>query len=169
MKEAFKVMDAFLRNDIPGLRNLSDGILAKGAIEENKDLVELSIVAHALSKILQKEYYKKDRKLWKSFVNDIVNGLKDVGSGKKNVEEIVNRIKSLDEHFGRYSDNIIHMSRIRRGSTLYAWGFSLTLASSLVGAPEHEIMSHTGKTKIVDEENVSRSASERLKDAEEIL
>ena len=60
MREAFKVMDAFLRNSISELRSLSDEILAKGAIEENRELVKLSVIAHSLAKILEKEYYRKD-------------------------------------------------------------------------------------------------------------
>ena len=78
-------------------------------------------------------------------------------------------ILELDHHYGRYSDNVLHLSKIRRGSTLYAWGLSLGLASKLVGIPEHEIMSHSGKTKIVDEESISKSATKRVKEAEEIL
>jgi len=164
-----KVMDAFLQGDISMLRNLSDEILAKGAIEENKELVKLAVIAHSLAKILEKKYYRREKKLWRDFVNRVVEGLKKAGKNVKGLEEIENAIIELDREHGRYTDNVLHLSKVRRGSTLYAWGLSLGVASKLVDVPEHEILSHTGKTKMVDEESVSKSASERLKEAEEVL
>ena len=169
VREAFRVADAFLREDIGELRSLSDEILAKGAIEGSREMVELAVVAHALAKIIEKGYYRREKEVWRKFVNDVVKALREAGKNSRKIYEVEEIIKELDEKFGRYADNVIHLSKVKRGSTLYAWGISLTLASELVGVPEHEIMNHTGKTKMVDEEGKSKSASERLKEAEEVL
>ena len=169
VKRALDILRAFKEGDIKKLRNISDELLADGAVGNDKNLIKMAVISHALSKILEKEYYRRDKKYWKRFVENIEKELeecaKDPGSIKKLEEEIVR----LDNHFGRYSDTVLYRSKIRRGSTLYAWGISLTLASKLVDVPEAEIMRHSGKTKMIDEDGVSKSAEERMKVAEEVL
>lgn len=163
------MLETFKKSDSRLLRTLSDKIMVDGFVQKNKDLIRLSIIAHSLSKIVEKEYYKRDKVYWQKFSKELRGLLKELAEGKENIGEIEKTVIELDKHFGRYEDNIIHHSKIKKGSTLYAWGMSLTLAAKLVDVPEYELMKQSGKTKIVDEEGLGRSVSERLKNAEESL
>jgi cytochrome c-type biogenesis protein CcmH/NrfG len=163
------ILDAFKKGESRLLRSLSDKIMVDGFVQKNKDLIRLAVITHALSKIMDKEYYKRDRNYWKGFSKKLKELLKELSEGKENMEEVEKTIIELDKHFGRYKEDIIHHSRIRRGSTLYAWGMSLTLAAKMVDVPEYELMKQSGKTKIVDEEGQGKTISERLKDAEDSL
>ena len=168
MKFALDALEFFRKTDTKLLRNLSDKILIEGFIGKNKDLINLSIVVHSLSKICEKDYYKKDGVYWKTFVDKAQITLEGIANDRESVNFLEKIIVDLDEHFGRYKNNVLHRSKIRKGSTLYAWGVSLTLASKMVGVQEIELMKQIGRTKIVDEENQIKTISERLKDAEEI-
>lgn len=169
MKHVLEMLDIFKKSDSRLLRSLSNKIMVDGFVQKNKDLIRLSIVAHSLSRLVEKEYYKRDKNYWQSFSTKMRGLLKDLAEGKENISEIEKTVIELDKHFGRYKDNIIHHSRIKQGSTLYAWGMSLTLAAKLVGVPEYELMKQSGRTKIVDEEGLGKTISERLKNAEESL
>ena len=169
VKFALDALNFFRKMDTKLLRNLSDKILIEGFIGKDNELIKLSIVVHSLSKICEKDYYKKDGVYWKTFVDKIQLNLEEIANDKLQVSLLEKIIIELDEHFGRYKNNVLHRSKIRKGSTLYAWGVSLTLASQMVKVQEIELMKQIGRTKIVDEENQIKVISERLKDAEEIL
>lgn len=169
MRYAPEILDAFKKNDSKLLRNLSDKILAEGFVEKNKGLIRLAVVAHSLSKISEKDYYRKDQEHWNNFMKLVESGFRELEKRDEKISDVEKTVADLDEHFGRYKENIIHLSKIRKGSTLYAWGVSLTLASELVDVPEYELMKHIGSTKIVDEEGPGVDTSKRLGDAEEVL
>jgi CRISPR/Cas system-associated endonuclease Cas3-HD len=166
---AEELIEAFKSWDPKNPRNLSDRIMVEGFIQKNKDLIRLAIVSHALGKILEKDYYKRDRNNWNAFTHEMLEGLKELARGGTDLGVIEKAIIKFDEHFGRYKDNVLENSKIRKGSTLYAWGVSLTLASDMVGVSERELLSQIGRTKIVDEEEPGVSVSNRMKNAEEGL
>ncbi|MBR9680860.1 MAG: hypothetical protein GOU98_03495 [Candidatus Altiarchaeota archaeon] len=161
-----KLSEFFKNSDPRGLRSLSDQIMVEGFVKKDKKEIRLAVIAHSLSIIVQKDYYKKDKAYWDNFVSTLKTQLND---SENFLDEIEKEIVELDGHFGRYKENVLHLSRIRKGSTLYAWGVSLTLASSLVDVPEYELMKQIGRTKIVDEEGSQTSVESRLKVAEESL
>jgi len=169
VEHAAGVLAAFKKYDTNILRTLSDKILADGFIERNKQVIRLAIISHSLSKIAEKEYYRKDQEKWGNFMILIEKGFEELSKDDKKITVVEKAVVDLDKHFGRYKESIIHLSKIRKGSTLYAWGVSLTMASELVDVPEYELMKHIGSTKIVDEEGLGVSVSQRLKDAEDVL
>ena len=59
VKFALDALTFFKKTDTKLLRNLSDKILIEGFIEKNNELIKLSIVVHSLSKICEKDYYKR--------------------------------------------------------------------------------------------------------------
>jgi len=169
VKISLSVLDAFEQNGKGALRKLSDHILADGALKNDKSAIRLAIIAHALSNVLEKAYYRTRKSVWERFSRKIREGLQGVARGEPLIETLENALIELDENFGRYSDNVLHRSKIRRGSNLYAWGLTPTLASNLVDVEENEILSQSGQTKMVDEEGTSVSAEKRLKNLEELL
>ena len=163
------VFEFFENNEALRLRKISDHFLAEGALEENHTLIRLSVVAHALSKILEKSYYKKKKSEWERFVKKIKTGLSELVENKDAINKIEAAIIELDECFGRYSDNILHISKVRKGSNLYAWGITLTYAAKLVGIDESEILSQSGQTRMVDEDGITINAEARLKNLEGMM
>ena len=162
------VIKALRKGDVKELRKISDRILAEGAVAHDKNLVRLSVAIHSLAKIAEKDYYRKNRELWKKFLDDVEESLR-IYEKTGDVEMLEEVIVDFDRHFGRYTPNVLEISTIRRGSTLDAGGISLTLASKLVDVPEIEILKHIGKTRVVDEDGVSKAVEKRLRDAEEVL
>lgn len=161
-----KVLEFFKKSDPRRLRSLSDQIMVEGFVKKEKKEIRLAVISHSLSVIVQKDYYKKDKSYWANFSKKVEEYLKDPYNY---LDDLEHEITELDKHFGRYKENILHSSKIRKGSTLYAWGVSLTLASDLVDVPEYELMKQIGKTKIVDEEGTNISVLDRLKIAEDSL
>jgi hypothetical protein len=169
VEQALEILEAFKKGDSRQLRELSDKVMVHGFIEKDRALIRLAVVAHSLSKIAEKTYYKQDKEFWEGFMRRLGELFDRLAADGSAIGELEQVIIDLDRHFGRYKDHIIHYSQIRRGSTLYAWGMSLTLASKLVGVPEYELMRQVGKTKIVDEEGLGKPVSQRLTEAEEAL
>ncbi|MBR9679910.1 MAG: hypothetical protein GOU99_02580 [Candidatus Altiarchaeota archaeon] len=164
-----QLIKALEKERIRDLRNLSEDLLRQGAESGDKELIKLAVISHSLSKLLEKGYYRRKRNVWKDFVVDLKNLVRGVQKGSVKIDELEKRIIELDRHFGRYVDRIINISKVRKGSTLYAWGMSLKKSSELVGAPEWEIMSQAGKTRIVDEEDLSLSVQKRFNIAKEVI
>ena len=164
-----EILDAFKRTDSRNLRSVSDKVMVNGFIQKNPDLIRLAVLTHSLSKVVEKEYYKREAEYWGVFVKGVIDDLSNIEKDKGRIASLEKSIVELDQHFGRYKENVLHQSKIRKGSTLYAWGVSLTLASKMVGVPEYELMKQIGRTKIVDEEGLGKHVSDRLRDAEEIL
>ena len=169
MQHVLEILETFKRGESRLLRSLSDKIMVDGFVQKNKDLIRLAVITHALSKIMDKEYYKRDKNYWQGFSKKLKELLRELAEGRENMNGLEKLIIELDKHFGRYKEDVIHHSKIKRGSTLYAWGMSLTLAAKLVDVPEYELMKQSGKTKIVDEEGLGKTISERLKAAEDSL
>lgn len=163
------VKDAFEKHETSYLKKLSDHILADGAIENNKFLIRFAVITHALSSILEKSYYTRKKNEWERFLKKVGEELKDVSEENKAVERLEAAIVELDESFGRYSDNVLRRSKIRKGSNLYAWGLTLSYAASLVGVEENELLTQSGQTKMVDEEGTTINAEERLKHVEGLM
>ena len=103
------------------------------------------------------------------FVRKVKEELKNVSEENKAVERLEAAIVELDESFGRYSDNVLRRSKIRKGSNLYAWGLTLSYAASLVGVEENELLTQSGQTRMVDEEGTTISAEKRLKHVEGLM
>ncbi|MBR9681340.1 MAG: hypothetical protein GOV00_00915 [Candidatus Altiarchaeota archaeon] len=165
-----EIKAAFEKHESRHLRKLSDRILTDGALENKKELIRLSIVTHALSNILEKSYYKKKKSEWERFVKRVDEGLDNLLEGDRGaIEKLETAIVELDESFGRYADNILHRSQVRKGSNLYAWGITLTYAADLVGVEESEILTQSGQTRMVDEEGTTIVAGKRLKHLEEMM
>jgi len=167
--DATLILDAFKKHESAHLRKLSDHLLADGALEDNATSIRLSIIAHALSKILEKPYYTRKKSEWERFIKKVEEGLTAVAENRGGLDKIEAAIIELDECFGRYTDNVLHRSKIRKGSNLYAWGITLTYAAKLVGVEESEILTQSAQTKMVDEEGVTITAESRLKNLEALL
>lgn len=163
------IKQAFEKHETIYLKKLSDHILADGALENKKYLIRLAVITHALSNILEKSYYTKKKGEWGRFVKKIQDNLGEVREESNAVEKLEAAIIELDESFGRYSDNVLYRSKIRKGSSLYAWGLALSYAASLVGVDENEILTQSGQTKMVDEEGATTGAEKRLKHLEGLM
>ncbi len=162
-----KTIEALSRCNVHFLRVLSREALEYGAINHSKDFVRLATVIHALSKICEKEYYRKIRHLWRGFIE------RAKALARKSPAEFITgmeeEINVLDSSLGRYAQGILERSRIRIATTLYAWGMSLGVASELSGAPEAEILRQAGATKIADEDGAVGEIRKRIKAAEELI
>jgi len=164
-----EVKNAFEKHESIRLRKLSDHILAEGALDNKKSLIRFAVIAHALSNILEKTYYTNKKSEWEKFAKRIRENLNSLEKDDTAIDKLESVITELDKSFGRYADNILHRSKVRKGSNLYAWGITLTFAASLVGVNEEEILNQSGQTKMVDEEGTTIVAEKRLKHLEGLM
>ena len=128
------------------------------------------MIAYSLSKIFQKSHFRGNTK-WKSFCDTLADYLsssracienKDLPGMRHHFRNIFTLLIQLDSEVGHYVDWVIDKAKIKQASTLYALGFSLGMSAQLTGTNIWDLMEYAGKTKIVDEEDVTVSLQNRL-------
>ncbi|MCD6523188.1 MAG: hypothetical protein J7K68_05590 [Candidatus Diapherotrites archaeon] len=152
-----KLRDAFKRRDITRLKEISNIAIEQAAMNEDKELVDLSLIAYALYKLLSKQHFKK-KKEWKHFLADVETDLDEAvkmsreGMSLHGIleEDIIRDISEIDESYGNYVKDILHKARIKQASRVYALGMSLQKAIELTGADRLEVYNYIGTTRIHD-------------------
>ncbi len=167
---------AFSGRDITGLKNLSSEFSERAFLEQDRDLVELSVLAYSLAKFCDKPYIVNSP-AWKGFTQKTGAGLKaaiTLSSRKsraplrEKIRELVASVEELSNSFGRFVLGTLVKARIKAGANMYAKGASLGSAADLSGAPKNEIADYVGATHI-PEKYSNGTVEKRLKRAREAL
>jgi len=167
---------AFLGRNIPELKDLSSEFSQRAFLEQDRDLVELSVLAYSLAKFCDKPYIVNNP-AWKGFTEKIEAGLKtaiELSSQKpraplrSKIRELVASVEELSNSFGRFVLNTLDKARIKAGANIYAKGASLGSAADLSGAPKNEIADYVGAT-LIPEKYSNGALEKRLKRAREAL
>ncbi len=165
---------AFSGRNIPELKNLSGEFSNRAFVEQDPDLIELSVLSYALAKLCDKPYIV-NRAEWAEFASKTeasigeavkIAGRKPVLRAK--IRGLVESVEELSESLGRFVLSTMDKARIKAGANMYAKGASLGSASELSGAPKSEIADYVGSTRI-PEKYSNGPVKERLKKAREAL
>ena len=164
------LIEYFEESNLYLLHRLDEVLLEKGIIENDADVIDLSVIAYCLRKLLSKKHITNNIK-WKDVKKKIIEHLNNikryVASGdqekvKQEVKDIELTIEHTDNLFGYYVQNLVINSRAKIASSVYGYGLSLSKAVSLLSANKEEVMKIIGKTKMSDEDDAIENIKKRV-------
>lgn len=144
-----KYLDELLKlietENISGLRSLSNKALEEALITENKELINLSLLSYALSKILTKVHFKEH---WPIIKEQLISALKQEKPYSSVLGNLLDEISLFDKEFGNYAIDIVEKARLKQASRAYALGMSIGRAAEITECDPQELQDYVGKTKI---------------------
>lgn len=167
MRKAIKQLDQ------KALATLSDKYVHEASITQDEKLLALVVIAHSLSKLIEKKRIAKRAELGE-MLREIDERLKaaielmKVGDEKgalKEIRKISELIMSFDKKFSDYAIEVLSFSKSAKGKKLYEHGISLSLVADLLGISKWELMEKIGESTF-HELTKTMSAKERLKKLE---
>lgn len=167
-----RLLELIETDSISPIKEISTELVQEGLITQEPIVIRMAILFYAVFKTYQKRHHRKNELKWKAFDAEMRDDLAQLSKSlseekrdktKETLEEIMDDVKVLDSSFGRYIEIITEKAIVKKGTTLYALGLSLGMASKLTGASKWEILQFSGKTRVADTDADSRvSLDERL-------
>ena len=160
----------FERENHIELRKFSNEMIEQAAVENDRILAEISVIAYSLLKIESKEHIVKSGK-WpkvKQAISDaIAKGISSLEKSKfwifkVDLERIAKNVASVDNYLGMYVQKTSDKARIKQASRAYAAGMSMRQASALAGAEPSQVMEYIGRTKIHEEARSDLGIKDRI-------
>jgi len=162
----------FLRKeDALKLRLLSNESIKKAALEDDRELASIALVAYSLHKVMSKEHHMRSPK-WKSRKKTILSGIKkaniaiekqDMGAFHKCINSIAFELQKMDRSFGRYMQGLFDKARVKCAADAYFFGLSLSQASDLTNADRKAVQEYVGFTRSHDKNEMEEGIGKRLK------
>ena len=164
-----KIKIAFKDRNVKFLKKIQYECIEHMAIEFNHNIFNLAIICYMLSKMISKPRYWQTRSI-SGYLNKIEKSLDDIIKNANNerkvskiLQDIMDTVMNLDVKDKRYLYNLIEGAKVKIGSSLYAKGMTLGVASDLSGAEKNEIMEYVGKTTIHENIKEPIDIKERMK------
>ncbi len=168
------VYEAFKNKDQRRMRKLNDEIMINASASSSPTYLKLSIFSYVLSKILSKPRFLE--KSYSSKLDLIESHLKTLFS----IDEFDPRsdvtfaklefaIVDLEKKDKRFVTDLISKGKLKMAATIYAQGFSLSVASTKVGLEKQEILSYAGETMMFDRINEELGIMDRVKIARKFI
>ncbi len=165
-----KLYAAFKANKFAELKEISGDAAREAFVYEDRELVDISLIAYALYKLAQKRYITQSP-TWGVFRKETLQKLEECaedGETAKIAHGVMEKIHSLSQKFGRFAQSAVEKGRLKAAAQMYAHGASLTKAAELTEAPLSEVASYIGSTKIA-EKYQTEPVAERLKKTRELF
>lgn len=150
--------EAISKGDIAKIRNLSNQTTNTAALTHDPDNIAVAVVVYALSKIMEREDYRK-LPGWNNLYNTYVGAIdkilialqkNDEKTFRQNIELIRNAINKSSGKLKDYIKDVFRSASINKASRLYEHGISMEKTSKLLGITQFELAEYTGKGKIPD-------------------
>ncbi len=161
----------FEREQQVELRKFSNEMIEQAAVENDRVLAEISVIAYSLLKIESKEHIVKSPK-WpkvkKAISDAIAKGIASLEKSKfwifkVDLERIAKNVASVDDYLGRYVQKTSDKARIKQASRAYASGMSMRQAAALTDANPAQVMEYIGRTKIHEEARSDLGIMDRIR------
>ncbi len=178
-KDILSVIDksivAFSKGDIPSLMDQSDRTVHNSSIFQDKYSITTAVVIFSLYKIMEKNNYT-EYSGWEKFEKTVLFELKkakvnlrggDMDKYLGSLKRIVKEMNRLEKNVGRFVDQVIHRSKVKKATNIHRHGISSTLVAELLDIPTWDVKSYLGATKEFDAPfNITKSVKDRVKIAE---
>lgn len=166
------------KQNLHELREASNKAINLSSIYQDKYSISFSVILYTLFKIMNKnnylhnENYPQIRKIILSELNISRNALRKNKTYilSKSLRKIIRELEKLDKQAGKFMQEAIESSKIKKAYGLYSSGISTGKAAQLLGISKWELQPYLGKTR--ESENPysqSRPVEERVKIAKEIF
>ena len=163
---------AINREDIKGLKSLSDMMVHNASIHQDQYSITVSVMIYSLAKVYERERYAKF-KSWVSLTSVTVERLqaiiralelKDYPMFDKLLQEFLREMSKVEKGLRKYIIDVLEKARITKASRLHEHGLSIGRTAELLGISQYELMEYVGRTYIADmKENNAVSAKQRMK------
>lgn len=170
--------EAVAKGDAARIKALSDQTTNSASLTQDPDNIAAAVVVYSLSKILEREDYRK-LPGWDKFYSIYVDSIdKIIGaieknddvSYRKNIEAVRTAIGKVSGKLGSYIQDVFRHASINKASRLYEHGVSMERTANLLGVTLYELANYAGE-KQGEEPIESRTigVKERIKIAEDIF
>ena len=149
---------ALRNNDALKLKEMSNQTIHTASITQDSDNVAVAVIVYSLSKIIERESYKKYPG-WSEFYKlsmDLIDKAivaASKGDDKKIREHLTLIRKSIGKLSGKlkiYIQDVFQKAKINKASRIYEHGISMERTASLLGITMFELSEYAGKTGISD-------------------
>lgn len=169
---------AIKKQNLQKLREASNKAINLSSVSQDKYSISISVILYALFKIMEKKHYLQSenypqiRKTILSELNISRNALRKNKTYilSKSLRKITKELERLDKQAGKFMQEAIESSKIKKAYGLYSSGISTGKAAQLLGISKWDLQPYLGKTR--ESENPysqSRPTSERIKIAKGIF
>lgn len=152
-----KAIPVIRKEDVFGLKELSNHTIHDASIFQDKDSILIAIVIYGLSKIIARSEGRTDE--WDKEKEPIIKEIERAHTFLQNgqdeeyrdkIKKLLRNIGKMDEELQLYIQDVFERAKIIKGARLYEHGISIGRAADFLGISQWELMSYVGKTKIVD-------------------
>jgi len=173
-----KILESLKKRDYLDIKNLSNQIIEIASIQQDIDLVFLSVIIYSLSKIMERKIFRKSKegkKFYKNYIIGIKNLIKDINNDeiknfRKEISLMIKNLESVSKDIKNYIQDVFVKAKINRASKIYEVGISLEKTAKILGISIWELTEYVGQTKIPDVNlSITLPIKERIKIAEEIF
>jgi len=170
--------EAIEKKDVVKLKELSNRTIHTVSIEQDPDNIAVAVIIYSLSKIIEREDYRKYPE-WNQFyktmislINNSIIALKkdDEKKFKDDLKLVRQSINKLSGKLKIYIKDVFRRATINKASRIYEHGISMEKTASLLGITMFELAEYAGQTGIPDvPENKTLSVKTRIKLAMEMF
>lgn len=170
--------DAVQNRDYFKIKELSNQFVHDCSINQDADVISIAVILYSLSKIIERESYKKEKD-WNKFYKNYLANIKNMISaleGNNHIrfhEEIEKNGKLIEKLSGNLKNNIkdvFNRAKINKASRIYEHGISMEKTAKIMGITLWELAQYSGQTNIGDVNlGLTMPLKDRIKIAEEIF
>ncbi len=149
-KEALKIGDSAT------IKNLSNQTINTASLTHDPDNIAVAVIVYSLSKIIEREGYKKFPG-WSKFYNTYIKAIDKIITAIKkddekeageNLKLIRKAIDSLSGKLKEYIQDVFRKASINKASRIYEHGISMERTAKLLGITMYELAVYAGQTEI---------------------
>jgi hypothetical protein len=165
-----KALHYIKKHDILLLTELSNHTIHDASIFQDKDSVSIAVIVYALSKIMEREGGRLDKKVIGS-IKQAYDSLSNNNTEayKSSIRKLFEEISKIDTKLKLYIEEVINQAEIKKGSKLYEHGISLARAAEVLGISQWELMNYVGKTKIIERTPKETDIRRRIETARKLF
>jgi hypothetical protein len=170
--------EALAEGDAAKIKLLSNQTTNTASLTHDPDNIAVAVIVYSLSKIVEREDYKK-LPGWNNFYNIYIGAIdkiifalrkNDEKTFRVNIELIRRAIDKLSGKLKNYIQDVFRKSRINKASKLYEHGISMEKTASLLGVTMFELANYVGQKEVAEIPEVKTiSVRSRIKLAMEMF
>ncbi len=171
--------EAVLKGDSAKIKNLSDQTTNSASLTHDPDNIAAAVIVYSLSKIIEREDYKKlpgwDKfyKIYLESIDKIIEAIKkeDDKGYRESIKEIRKGIGQLSGKLKERIQEVFRDASINKASRIYEHGTSMERTARLLGVTLYELASYAGEKEEETEIQKTRTIDvrTRIKNAMEIF
>ncbi len=166
--------ELFVQRNSDGLKQFAVETSLQALQNNDRRLVQFSIVSYSLAKLMEKPYIVHSSR-WAKFSKFLLQKLAQADKcdeASKTCDDalfaIVSELRDLSSDLGRFVFNVVEKAKVKAATEIYCHGASIGVAIELTGADRKELMSYIGGMTLADKFE-TKTVSQRLTRVEKLF